>query len=221
METFRFARNREDSILHKSLLKKMGISVMSINEHVDESPAGQLLEGIIEVIDEFYSVNLSQDTFRGMKENAARGFGNGGSNAFGYKRVKVLVGGSEKSTLVPEEKEAPVIQGAFRMAIDGKGGKEIANAFNADGLTTRAGKYFSATAINHILRNEVYAGTLVWNKKPRNRRDRSAQGSSEAVRIADTHPAIVSREDFDRVQRLLTDRRPSVDILGLCPASIC
>jgi site-specific DNA recombinase len=40
----RFARNREDSILYKSLLKKRGVSVVSINEQVDESPAGQLLE---------------------------------------------------------------------------------------------------------------------------------------------------------------------------------
>lgn len=36
----RFARNREDSIIYKSLLRKRGISVISINEQVDESPAG-------------------------------------------------------------------------------------------------------------------------------------------------------------------------------------
>src|SRR5262245_5466352 len=69
----RFARNREDSIIYKSLLRKYGIAVMSMNEHVDESPAGKLLEGMIEVIDEFYSIYLAQDTLRGMKENAGRG----------------------------------------------------------------------------------------------------------------------------------------------------
>ena len=68
----RFARNREDSIIYKSLLRKHGISVVSINEQVDESPAGKLLEGMIEVIDEFYSTNLAQDTLRGLKENASR-----------------------------------------------------------------------------------------------------------------------------------------------------
>ena len=81
----RFARNREDSVIYKSLLKRRKISVVSMNEHVDESPAGSLLEGIIEVIDEFYSANLSQDTIRGMKENAARGFRNGGTVPFGYR----------------------------------------------------------------------------------------------------------------------------------------
>ena len=74
----RFARNREDSIIYKSLLRKRGIQIISINENIDEGPTGKLLEGIIESIDEFYSANLSQDTIRGLKENTMRGFWNGG-----------------------------------------------------------------------------------------------------------------------------------------------
>lgn len=50
-----------------------------MNERIDEGPAGKLLEGFIEVIDEFYSSNLAEDTLRGLKENASRGFFNGGS----------------------------------------------------------------------------------------------------------------------------------------------
>ena len=74
----RFARNREDSIIYKSLLRKRGVQVISINENFDDGPTGKLLEGIIESIDEFYSANLSQDTIRGMRENLLRGFWNGG-----------------------------------------------------------------------------------------------------------------------------------------------
>ena len=76
----RFARNREDSIIYKSLLRKHGVQVISINEPVDDSAAGKLLEGMIEVIDEFYSTNLAEDVLRGMAENAERGFCNGGAN---------------------------------------------------------------------------------------------------------------------------------------------
>ena len=76
----RFARNREDSIIYKSLLRKHGVQVISINEPLDDSPSGRLLEGIIEVIDEFYSANLSQDVVRGMRENASRGFFVGGQS---------------------------------------------------------------------------------------------------------------------------------------------
>ena len=43
----RFARNREDSIIYKSLLRKRGVQVISINENFDDGPSGRLLEGII------------------------------------------------------------------------------------------------------------------------------------------------------------------------------
>ena len=78
----RFARNREDSIIFKSLLRKQGVQVISINEPLEDTPAGRLLEGIIEVIDEFYSSNMAQDVTRGMRENARRGYFSGGSPPF-------------------------------------------------------------------------------------------------------------------------------------------
>ena len=86
----RFVRSREDSVIYKSLLKRKRISVVSMNEQVDESPTGSLLEGIIEVIDEFYSANLSQDTIRGMKENATRGHRNGGRNEDSHCKCNTL-----------------------------------------------------------------------------------------------------------------------------------
>ena len=111
-----------------------------MNEHVDESPAGSLLEGIIEVIDEFYSANLSQDTIRGMKENAARGFRNGGTVPFGYRSSLESHGGTTKSKLVPDEREAPIVKRAFELAARGQGAKLIASSLNAEGLRTRHGK---------------------------------------------------------------------------------
>jgi len=70
----RFARNREDSIIYKSLLKRHGVQVISINEPLEDTPTGRMLEGMIEVIDEFYSSNLAQEVTRGMREAASRGF---------------------------------------------------------------------------------------------------------------------------------------------------
>ena len=205
----RFARNREDAVLYKALLRRKGISVLSINEQVDESPAGHLLEGIIEVIDEFYSMNLAQDTMRGLEENASRGFRNGGSVPFGYKSVKVKLGTSEKSKLAPNEREAPIVRRIFKLALQGRGGKEIAKTLNADGLRTRAGNHFGATGINNILRNAAYTGTLVWNEKRGDRANRSTSKSSEVVRTPNSHEALVSQEDFDRVAGLLVERRPT------------
>ena len=57
----RFARNRGDSIIYKKLLRDRGIKLISINEPLEDSPSGHLLEGVIETIDEFYSENLGED----------------------------------------------------------------------------------------------------------------------------------------------------------------
>ena len=181
-----------------------------MNEQVDESPAGSLLEGIIEVIDEFYSANLSQDTVRGMRENAARGFRNGGSTPFGYRRTSEPQGAVTKSRLVPHEREAPIVTRALDLAFHGQGAREIASSLNGDGLRTRRGKQFAATVINQMLRNEAYAGTLVWNKYSKGLGGRQKRAEEEIIRVPDNHPALVDRQVFDQVQGMLTSRRPSV-----------
>jgi DNA invertase Pin-like site-specific DNA recombinase len=119
----RFARNREDSIIYKSLLRKHGVQVISINEPVDDSAAGKLLEGMIEVIDEFYSTNLAEDVLRGMAENTGRRFCNGGPTPFGYRRAKIMIGNIQKSKLEPEENEVPIVRRDFQMSLAGQGGK--------------------------------------------------------------------------------------------------
>jgi len=136
----RFARNREDSIIYKFLLRKRGIQVISINEPVEDTPAGHMLEGIIEVMDEFFSANLAQDVIRGMRENAMRGYFSGGNLPYGFRIEKVKDEHKLRSTLVPEITLAPVAKRAFHMALSGKGKKEIAKSFNSDGITTATGK---------------------------------------------------------------------------------
>ena len=70
----RFARNQEESIVYKSLLKKQhNVDVISISEPLADGPFGSLIERIIEWMDEYYSIRLSGEVFRGMKENATRG----------------------------------------------------------------------------------------------------------------------------------------------------
>ena len=70
----RFARNQEESIVYKSLLKKQcGIDVVSISEPLVDGPFGSLIERIIEWMDEYYSIRLAGEVTRGMTEKAMRG----------------------------------------------------------------------------------------------------------------------------------------------------
>ncbi|HVP57013.1 MAG TPA: recombinase family protein, partial [bacterium] len=152
----RFARNREDSIIYKSLLRKHGVQVVSINEQFEDTPSGRLLEGIIEVIDEFYSANLSQDVVRGMRESASRGFYPGGPPPYGYRRVRVQDGAVQRVKLEADPLTAPVVQRVFRECISGKGMVEITGDLNRDGLTTRHNKKWAKTTVSAVLKNEAY-----------------------------------------------------------------
>ncbi len=206
----RFARNREDSVLYKAMLRKKGIQVVSINEQIDDSPAGKLLEGMIEVVDEFYSSNLAQDTRRGMKENAARGFLNGGTIPYGYKAVHTEVNGVKKRKLATNDLEAPVVRQAFKWCLQGEGVKEIVNRLNAEGKRTRQGNPWSKTVIYYMLTNEVYTGMLTWNRSRYGQGIRTRNREEEILRIPNAHPALISKEQFDHAQRLMAKRGPKI-----------
>ena len=96
-----------------------------------------------------------------MKENAARGFRNGGTLPFGYRNSSESHGSVTKSKLIPDGREPPIVRRAFELPSQGQGAREIASSLNAQGLRTRLGKHFAATGINHMLRNEAYVGTIV------------------------------------------------------------
>lgn len=70
----RFARNRQDSIVYKSMLRKQcGIDVISISEQLSEDNTSVLIEALIEAMDEYYSLNLAEEVKRGMSEKFSRG----------------------------------------------------------------------------------------------------------------------------------------------------
>jgi len=204
----RFARNREDSIIYKSLLRKHGIQVISINEPVEDTPSGKLLEGIIEVIDEFYSANLSQDVLRGLRENASRGFYNGGRPPYGYVRVKVKDGPTSRTKLEPNPRTSPIAQRIFRECLAGKGLKAIARILNADGISSSTGKKWGATSIEKILHNEAYTGTMVWGKRTKN--PSQIINGTVLLRTDNAWPALVDRANFTQAQARLASRAPKV-----------
>jgi len=206
----RFARNREDSILYKKLLKKHGIDVISINEPIDDTPSGHLMEAMLEAVDEFYSLNLSSDTIRGMKENAARGFQNGGVAPYGYKRVKSVINGNERVKLELEPSEASVVRRMFEMAAKGLGTKEVVKTLTKEGLKTRAGFPWSKTVLHYMLTNETYTGTIVFNRFKQSEEVRKRNEPEKLIRVENAHPAIIDKETFTKVGELMKSRAPKI-----------
>ena len=198
----RFTRNREDSIIFKALLKRRGIKVVSISEPAEDSPTGDLMEAIIESLDEYYSKNLAQDVMRGMREASSRGFWISAHAPIGYRRDLVDDGGKQRPRLILDPPADALVKRMFDMAEIGSSLLEIATTLNDEGFTTTRGYPWGATSVHKALTNEAYTGTLIWGA--------NAKDGLPAVRVEGAHPAIVSREQFDRVRKQLQAKAPDV-----------
>ena len=84
LKSDRFARNRAHAAMYKQLLREVGVRVVSVTEPVEEgTPAGVILEGMNEVIAEWYSVDLSAKVTDAKRRRAEGGLWNG-PVPFGY-----------------------------------------------------------------------------------------------------------------------------------------
>lgn len=203
----RFARNREDSVLYKKMLERNHVRVVSLNEPVDDSPSGKMLEGILEVVDEFYSQNMAQDICRGMRKNVQMGFRNGGPAPMGYRKRRTgATEGAARVVLEPDPKWAPLIQRIFRLVGEGEGVTNIAARLLAEGIGTPRGKVLTKTTLHKMLRNDLYVGVTTWGVT---RTGLQKHKTPDPIKIADTHEPLVSRAEFDQVQRLMADRAPA------------
>jgi len=196
----RFARNREDSIVFKTLLKKVGVRVISITEPADETASGKLFEAMIECFDEFYSSNLGEEVTRGMRESAMRGFYVKSFAPYGYRKVRVNDGGRERTKLEPEPHQAQIVSRIFGGILQGKGLTEIVKELNNEGIAGPRGRGWIKTTLHQLVTNEVYTGTLVWSK--------TSTKKLEPVRFENAWPAVADKDTFNRAQQLLRERAP-------------
>ncbi len=73
---------------------------MSVTEQTEaEKPQDMLLEGMLEVISEFFIANLAVEVRKGMNQNAKQGYNNGGTPPYGY-RTEHLALGNQKTKAV-------------------------------------------------------------------------------------------------------------------------
>lgn len=187
----RFARNREDSIVFKSMLKKRGIDVISISEAVGDDKMSILIESLIEAMDEYYSVNLSEEVVRGMTEKISRG-----------KPVSIAPIGykMENGEFVPDEDTAPLVRNVFKDYLSGKGFREIAMDLNAKGFKTRRGNAFENRTVQYIIDNPTYAGFVRWDIDGRGSRGYYKDGKELIVK--GMHKPIISAEAYEKVTEM-------------------
>lgn len=153
----RFARNQEESIVYKSMLKKDKVDVISISEPLIDGPFGSLIERIIEWMDEYYSIRLSGEVLRGMGEKALK-HGYQTSPPLGYEAV------GDGKPYVINEKEYEIVDFIFKQFdVYDRDCTSIARSLNDMGYLTKRKRPLEARAVKRILENPFYYGLVVWN----------------------------------------------------------
>ena len=172
----RFARNREDSVVYKSLLKKeCNVDVVSITEDFGEDKFSVILEAMLEAMAEYYSLNLSDEVMKGMTEKANRGEYQTKA-PFGYKMVD--------KKLIVDESQAKIVKMIYSDYLSGLGFQKIAKKLNDMKIKTNQGNNFEVRTVEYILKNQIYSGTVTWN----------------SITKEGKYPIIISKEDFNKVQ---------------------
>lgn len=189
----RFARNQEESIVYKSLLRKQcNIDVISASEPVLDGPFGSLIERIIEWMDEYYSIRLSSEVTRGMTEKALRG-GYQARPPLGYQVIER----GKPPVIVPEE--AAIVRLIFRKYVDEHlSFFEIAKYLNQRGYKTSHGKAFEVRSIDYIIKNPTYCGMIRWNRSTNE--TNKIKDESEWIITEGQQEAIIDKETFEKAQ---------------------
>jgi len=209
-DTSRFARDRRDAIVYKHILRRSGVQVLYATQNIDTTDelTGMFIEGILELVDEYYSRILAKHTLKSMIENAKQGYWNNGTPPFGYRtKVVKTIANRKKVKLEVEPSEAVIVRKIFEEYISGIGAKEIAKRLNTEGKLNR-GKLWTNNTILRILKNEIYYGCYIFNR--RSSRTKQLKPREEWVVVENFCEPIVSKHLWKKAnERLSSADKPA------------
>jgi DNA invertase Pin-like site-specific DNA recombinase len=211
----RFARNVGDHFNIKASLMKYGVRVVSVTEPIDGNPEGKLMETILAGFAQFDNDVRATRTVQGMRRKLQEGLFPW-RPPYGYKSASQ---NGEKKTQ-PDEPHQPtfsLLQKVWKEFATGEYTKsEIQRLMTSWGVQAQGGEPISHQSLDNLFRNNFYAGILVdpWSGEEH-------EGK---------HIPMVTREDFARVQQILSRRnrslrhqkhRPEFPLRGLIRCSQC
>lgn len=192
----RFSRNKKDTFNYMDLCEDCGVKLISVSEPIGNSPADKMMVTVLSGINEYYSLNLSGEVMKGMKENAYKCESTGGPPPLGYDMVN--------KKLVINEKEAEAVRLIYEMCAEGYGYGKIIDRLNLLGYRTKKGNKFAKNSLCDLITNEKYKGVYVFNKRSskakrdKKRNNHKYKPDEEIIRIPGGCPAIVSEELWNK-----------------------
>ena len=129
---------------------------------------------------------------------------------FGYDRKALDKG----FMLVKDQEEAPIVETIFNLFVDENlSTVEIAGYLNKHRMKPKKNDLWDDKMVRHILKNEVYYGSLVWGKRPVVRKlidgelTKFRVSSDEYMLVRGMHEAIVSKDKWDIAQEKIKGHR--------------
>ena len=191
----RFARNKEESVLYKAMLRKIGVRVISATEKTDDTPSGKLLEGMLEVLNQYFSDNLSVEVKKGKKENLLTGKHAGGETPYGIYK--------EEDTTVYRinEAQAKIIRLIFDLYLQGYGYRRIAAILEEKGHKPPKGEKWNGGSIGKLLKNEAYIGIYNYTLG-------AGTPAEESFKLDNVYPAIIDDNTWALAQKQRLAKKP-------------
>lgn len=191
----RFARNKEESVIYKAMLRKVGVRVISATEKTDDTPSGKLLEGMLEVLNQYYSDNLSVEVKKGKKENLLTGKHAGGETPYGIYK--------EEDTTVYRinEAQAKTIRLIFDLYLQGYGYRRIAAILEEKGHKPPKSEKWNGGYIGKLLSNEAYIGVYTYTLG-------AGTPEEESFKLDNVYPAIIDDATWAAAQKMRITKKP-------------
>lgn len=202
------------------------IRFIAINDGIDNlTQAYDISMPIKNMINETYARDISNKVQSAFKTKQRHGDFIGAFAGYGYKKDS-----NNHNKLVIDTYAAEIVKRIYDMYLSGYGKIRIAKILNEEkvlcpseykkskglrynnGIKLDATKYWTYATIHRILTNEMYIGNMVQNKYFRSMHGKAKKlPKSEWIIVKDTHPAIIDRQTWDRVQTIMKSSTKDID----------
>ena len=197
---------------------KHSVRYIAITDGVDSLTRQEMdITPFKNILNDMYSRDISKKVSSSIMIRSKQGKFCGGTPPLGLMRDP-----EDKGHLIIDPKTAPIIRKIYDYALDGLGCMRISKKLMEEKIPVTHVKsnterqenyyYWAGSRISHILRNPFYKGAhLVFRTHQKGIRSNTYNiiPREEWEIIENCHEAIVSPEEWDKVQELI-DRRPTI-----------
>ena len=198
----RFARNTADCLETVRKLKTIGVDIYFEKKLINTLNATELMLSILSSVAEEELNSISQNMRWAYQRRFMNGISKINTTRFlGYDKGK-------DGNLIINEEQATIVRRIFKDYLSGLGISMIANGLKEDGIRNIYGNIkWASSAIRDIIKNEKYVGDMLLQKTiTKDFKKNRNKGEVPMYYVKDAHPAIVSRDDFEKAQELMLER---------------